>query len=133
MTRTKSSRFIAMLLAVVMVFSAMPITVLTANAAAASGNTTDFLGGSGTEADPYLISNKTHLNNVRNYLNANFKLMCDIDFADADFAEGGAFYNNGKGFTPIGSWTNKFTGTFDGNGFAVKKLYINTDSDAGLF
>ena len=48
MTGTKSSRFIAMLLAVVMVFSAMPMTALTANAATASGNTTEFAGGAGT-------------------------------------------------------------------------------------
>jgi len=82
--------------------------------------TTDFHAGSGTETDPFLIATKEHLNNVRYYTSAHFKLLCDIEFSDADFAEGGAFYNNGTGFTPI----DQFTGVFDGNGFAIKNIYI---------
>ena len=104
----------------------------------ATGNTTEFAGGEGTEVSPYLIANKTHLNNVRNYLSVHFKLVNDIEFEDVDFVEGGAFYNNGAGFAPIGSDdSSAFTGVFDGNGCAVKNLYINITSDstvyAGLF
>ena len=39
------------------------------------------------------------------------------------------------GWTPIGSDTNNFTGTFDGNGFRITNLYINrpTTDYVGLF
>ncbi|MBQ6810477.1 MAG: hypothetical protein IJO94_03630, partial [Firmicutes bacterium] len=62
----------------------------------------EFAGGSGTEDNPYLIADKYQLNNVRNHLDAHFKMTADIEFTEADFAEGGAFYNNGAGWKPIG-------------------------------
>ncbi len=102
-------------------------------------NTTEFAGGFGTEQSPYLIETKYHLNNVRNYLDAHFKMIADVEFTDADFSQGGAFYNGGKGFEPIGTDENSaFTGSFDGNGFTVKNFYTNISSDisyvyAGLF
>ena len=135
MTRTKGSRFIAMLLAVVMVFSTMPMTVLTANATTESGNTTEFAGGSGTAEDPYLISTKYHLDNVRNYLSSNFKLINDIEFTGVDFSEDGDFYNYGICWKPIGDNTDKFTGKFDGGNFEIKNLQIHKkNSDyVGLF
>lgn len=129
MKRIKGSQFIAMVLAVLMVFTAMPLTALTVHATTASGNTTEFAGGSGTADDPYLISTKEHLDNVRNYLTANFKMINDIEFADEDFAEGGAFYNNGSGWEPI----RNFSGIFDGNFYAISNLYINGDKYVGLF
>ena len=105
---------------------------------ASAANTADFAGGSGTEADPYLISTTAQLNNVRKYLGAHFKMMCDVEFTKADFATGGALYNGGAGWEPIGTKDSPFTGTFDGNGFAVKNLYVNISSSsadvyAGLF
>ncbi len=85
------------------------------------------------------IYSKSDLNNVRNNLAGSYILMNDIEFTDEDFAEGGAFYNNGAGWTPIGENNSEaFTGTFDGNGFVIKNLYVNIDSEnadvfAGLF
>ncbi len=113
-----------------------PMGIFSVNAEA-----TDFAGGSGTQADPYLIETKEQLNNVRNYLDAHFKLIADIVFTDADFALGGAFYNDGKGWAPIGdSYVNKFTGVFDGNGHVIKNLkidYVNIEDSVnncfGLF
>ena len=121
-------RIISLMLILVMAIGLMPTVTFAAN-------TTEFAGGSGTEADPYLISTKTHLNNVRNYLSAHFKMIADIEFTDADFAEGGDFYNNGKGFVPIGTdFSPAFTGCFDGNGYAIKNLYVKSTSNyAGLF
>jgi len=93
-----------------------------------------FAGGTGTKNDPYLIETKDQLDNVRNYLDAHFKMIADIEFTDADFAEGGDFYNNGKGWEPIGiSESTAFTGVFDGNGHVIKNLYINKDNHTGLF
>lgn len=73
----------------IMLVAAFAVTV-----AFAVENTTEFAGGDGTEANPYLISTKVHLNNVRNHLDAHFKMTADIVFADADFAAGGAFHND---------------------------------------
>ncbi|MBQ6947909.1 MAG: hypothetical protein IJN42_07665, partial [Clostridia bacterium] len=117
-------RIVSFILVLVMVIGLMPTVVLAAS-------TTRFAGGSGTKNDPYLISNKTHLDNVRNYLSAHFKMTADIEFTDADFKYGGGFYNSGKGWMPIGmNLDSAFTGTFDGNGFAIKNLYINISSSA---
>lgn len=113
------------LLSVVLVVLLM-FTITTISPISVSSATTEFAGGNGTVDNPYLISNKNHLNNMRNHLNSNFKLICDIEFSAADFAENGDFYNNGMGFEPIGlSSNNNFCGTFDGNGYAIKNLYMN--------
>ncbi|WP_052299735.1 GLUG motif-containing protein [Treponema primitia] len=36
-------------------------------------------------------------------------------------------------WTAIGSYSARFTGTFDGGGWAIRNLYINSDGDQGLF
>lgn len=96
----------------------------------------EFLGGNGTEQDPYMIASKVHLNNVRNHLDAHYIMMADIQFSTSDFEEGGDFYNDGKGWEPIGNSRDlPFTGVFDGNGYVIRGLQINaTDSVyVGLF
>ena len=117
-------------------------TVLTSlfvvTASAATGNTTEFAGGTGTEADPYLIETKEHLNNVRNDLEAYYKLVADIVFTEADFAANGDFYNDASGFVPIGTKDATFCGSFDGNGYSIRNLLIynsttTSDAYAGLF
>lgn len=70
------------------------------------------------------ISSKEDFNNIRNDLNGNYYLTCDIEFTEADFAPGGAFYNDGKGFVPIGNGKSPFTGTFDGRGHTVSGVKI---------
>ena len=132
--KKKGKQLFAVLLSIAMIITTMPLGVVTASAI-----TTEFAGGSGTEADPYLVETKEHLNNVRNDLDAHYKMIADIEFSAADFAVGGDFYNNGTGWKPIGSGTtNKsFTGVFDGNGYSVKNIIINIQSEqtvfAGLF
>ena len=63
---------------------------------------------------------------------AGYELTKDLDFdADAD----GAAYTKGQGWAPIGSRTNPYTATFDGNGHTIANLFINephTDR-TGLF
>jgi hypothetical protein len=94
-----------------------------------------FAGGSGTETSPYLIETKEHLNNVRKDLDAHYKLIADIVFAETDFANGGVFYNSAKGWEPIGTEDDPFTGVFDGNGHSIKNLYIKNvgGGSVGLF
>ena len=88
-------------------------------------------------SDYIKITTKEELNAVRNDLGAKYVLMADIVFTSADFASGGAFYNGGAGWTPIGTQSNAFTGVFDGNGHTIQNLKINITSGttvyAGLF
>ena len=124
-------KLLALLLTLVMLVTVLPIGALTVSAE----NTTEFLGGDGTEENPYLISNKTHLNNVRNHLDAHFKMVADIEFTEADFAKGGEFYNDGQGWKPIGGAGEPsfFTGSFHGNSHTIAGLISHRSSVAGLF
>ena len=118
-------------------------TVLTSlfvvTASAATGNTTEFAGGTGTADDPYLIETKYQLDNVRKNLSANYKLIGNIIFDSEDFTENGDFYNDGCGWQPIGQKNEPFNGIFDGNGYFVQNLHINAvtldrgNTYAGLF
>ena len=97
--------------------------ILLAAFATVSASAADFKGGTGTATDPYLISSKEQLNEVRNNLDKHFKLTSNITFTAADFAKGGAFYNEGAGWIPIGETDKKpFYGTFDGNGKTISGL-----------
>lgn len=126
-------RFLALVLTVALIVSLCPLGTFSLTASAAgvgSGNTTEFAGGSGTASDPYLISTKEHLNNVRMYLSAHFKMLNDLTFDGSDFLYGGDFFNNGIGWKPIGT----FKGVFDGNNCTISNLYVDTATDnIGLF
>lgn len=82
-----------------------------------------FAGGTGTELDPYLIEDAFDLDAVRNDLTAHYKLIKNIDLNISPF-------NQGEGWVPIGdnstdSNASRFRGTFDGNNYVIKNLYIN--------
>ena len=130
--KKKGKQLFAVLLSIAMIITTMPFGIVTANAV-----TTQFAGGSGTKADPYLIETKEHLNNVRNDLNAHYKLIADIVFTDADFAAGGDFYNDASGWAPIGnSEQNPFSGIFEGNNFSITGIEVSPAhlyNSAGLF
>lgn len=81
-----------------------------------------FEDGDGTPGDPFIITNRFQLNSVRFLLDQNFELANDIVFDSEDFEEGGAFFNSGLLWEPIGSETDPFTGTLDGKGFAIDNL-----------
>ncbi len=84
--------------------------------------------GDGTAENPYQITDKYELDAVRNDLTAHYILMNDIEFTEADFAEGGDFEG---GFTPIGSYDKSFTGVFDGNGKSLKNIRITIINYSG--
>ncbi|MBM6619109.1 InlB B-repeat-containing protein [Bacillus suaedaesalsae] len=76
------------------------------------------------------------LNKVRNNLSGKYIVMNDIDLTEAT-RENGSFYNEGKGWIPIGTETTPFQGTFDGNGYKISGLNQQIKSElviyAGLF
>lgn len=84
-----------------------------------------FAGGSGTEEDPYLVETADHLNNVREFLDSQFKQIMDINL---DIAP----YNIGEGWVPIGSTNNYFTGIYDGQDYTITNLYINRPDEPGM-
>lgn len=92
---------------------------------------------------PHMISTTEDLDKIRTHIHADeatgtktitgyFKLANDIVFDDADFKDGGKFYNAGQTWIPLGH-TNvagdppdaaEFCGTFDGDGHSIKNLKI---------
>lgn len=93
------------------------------------------LKGSGTKTSPYIISDAFDLETVSEYAddNAYFVLENDIVFSAEDFEFGGDFYNEGNGFTPIGTKKAAFNGTFDGAGHKISGIKINGTDFASLF
>lgn len=80
--------------------------------------------GTGIASDPYLITNADQLFEVRNNLNASYRLMADIDMSE--------WLNENspnEGWSPIGSESAPFSGIFDGNNHAILHLYINRQTD----
>ncbi len=87
----------------------------------------DFAGGSGTSVDPYQIANGAQLALMARQVNegtdasAYFELIADIDIS-------------GHQWTPIGSSSNKFSGSFNGKGHTITGMTINAESsNQGLF
>ena len=91
-----------------------------------------FAGGTGTESDPYQISNGAELAYLAQQVNAGesysdkyFTLTNDIDLGS-------------KEWTPIGNenenWNDyKFKGTFDGDGHIIRSLNVPDTALPGLF
>jgi hypothetical protein len=97
-----------------------------AEASVSATPSAEFADGSGTEEDPYLISSVYHLNNVRNHLDKHFRLTADLDLS---------VYGTDEGWEPIGTETNPFTGSFDGDDHIIRNLFIDRfwDPKIGLF
>ncbi len=105
-----------------------------------------YSGGSGTDADPYLISNLDDLKELCQTTadwSATFSQTTDIDASqtqywdDADENTNSNKYDdpndatdtgNNEGFPPIGNNTTKFTGEYRGNGHKISGLHINRGS-----
>jgi hypothetical protein len=95
-----------------------------------------FAGGTGIEDNPYQIVDWYQLYNVRNDLDSYFMLMSNLDSTTAGYEEQASpTANQGKGWQPIGSYGSPFAGTFDGEGYEIRDLFINRPDEAcvGLF
>jgi len=85
------------------------------------------------DANAYQINNCLQLQGMNLNLDGDYVLMNDVNCYD-DTHSGGALYNGGAGFEPVGPNTAgwyppnySFTGTFDGQGHVVSDIYINRD------
>lgn len=94
-----------------------------------------FCGGTGEEGSPYEICDWTHLNNVRNHLDAHFILMNDLDEDTNGYdALASATANDGAGWDPIGvNHDGRFMGTFNGDNYTITGLFIDRTYAVGLF
>lgn len=114
--------------------------VLTWNGAAANA----FDSGSGTDEDPFIISNGGQLAYLANLVNdgnsyysgLSYKLDCDIVLNDTEnYSDWGSIAPDNK-WTPIGGCQSNvyFSGTFDGDGHTVSGMYVSGDYEySGLF
>ena len=69
-------------------------------------------------------------------LGGHHLLMNDLDFSTAGYGELACnTANQGKGWQPIGTSDDPFTGTFDGQGYRISDMFINRpdQSTVGLF
>lgn len=99
--------------------------------------------GAGISSDPFLINTAAELAKLAELVNANNTTynasgVCYLLTADLDLSGYGAGYNGGKGWIPIGhqdTGSLYFKGNFDGNGFKITGLYINSTGydNTGLF
>jgi hypothetical protein len=76
------------------------------------------------------------LDDVRDNLDGSYLLMNDLDLTTAGYTElASPTANQGRGWGPIGTWPDVFTGTFDGQGFEISDLFIDRlgEDNVGLF
>jgi len=82
--------------------------------------------GTGTEINPYIITNVEELQQMKTNLDAYYELGNDVDASET------YTWNEGRGFGPVGNHPSPFTGVFDGQGHRIKALHINRPSDTGV-
>ncbi|MBQ1283437.1 MAG: hypothetical protein IIY18_00345, partial [Clostridia bacterium] len=99
-----------------------------------------YTDGIGTADDPYIISSAAELAYMSAQvgagvgLNAYYKLGADITFNENLLGEDGLLSKTPSvSFTPIGTSSNKFGGSFDGDGHTISGLYSYTNGYGGLF
>lgn len=82
--------------------------------------------GTGTQNDPYVITNASQLNQIRNDLDAYYVLGNDIDLSE-DTKPGGKLSLKSETCSEGFGWEaiNGFSGSLDGQGHTIKGLYQN--------
>lgn len=76
------------------------------------------------------------LDEIRDDLDSQFILMNNLDSTTDGYTElASSTANEGKGWLPIGIWPNPFAGSFDGQGFEIRDLFIDREGEdyVGLF
>jgi len=94
--------------------------------------------GGGTSENPLKIATAEQLATLAEWVNTNRSLYRERHYilvANIDLSDFGVDFNAGRGWIPIGTWTNPFRGHFDGDGFTIRNLFIHNDGvdNLGLF
>jgi|GEM_PF-4440303 len=120
-----SGQLLVVLLAVTLLLPTLSFNFSFLPTQAASGDTSD---------SPIIITTPAELDGIRNGLNKHYKLGKNIDLTDY-LAPSGNGHNEGDGWEPIGTYSNPFTGSLDGDGYVITGLWINrpTTDNVGLF
>lgn len=111
-----TKRFIALLICITMLFATVSMSI---DPIAASE--VIFESGDGTKENPYVIKTAEQLQSVNNDLSASYILGDSIDLSSID------------NWTPLGTNTAPFTGTFNGNGYIIYDVSINIHYDSNDF
>lgn len=91
-------------------------------------------GSDGIEGCCYSINGLDDLEALQKYVDAGRKTKGIIFFMTRDVDMSYKYHVDGNSWHPIGDVNNPFVGIFDGQGYTVKYLYINTsEEDQGLF
>ncbi|MFW6142548.1 MAG: hypothetical protein ACOC53_08340, partial [Candidatus Saliniplasma sp.] len=91
-SRKAGSVFLVVFVATILLLSVLiPLTTETTVRGTSDTLEVDltFAGGSGTESDPYQISNVTELQNMSDDLTAHYELISDIDASETENWNGG--------------------------------------------
>ncbi len=85
--------------------------------------------GTGTLANPWIINSCLELQKVNEHLDGNYAIGGNINCYES------SSWNGGAGFTPIGTYANSFSGSFDGKGYSVSgiKIILPATNYVGLF
>ncbi len=130
----KRTRILAVVLTVVMLLAVMPFSAVSAASKVWDGTVADgFASGSGTEDDPYIITNGAELALLLDFDSTDlyFELGNDIALSDTSAAN---WYENAKEWPYI-----SFYGNFDGKGYTVSGVCVNPETldseyeNVGLF
>lgn len=132
----KTKRILSLLLCAALV---SPFMLVTSRAADIWDGTAQApTQGSGSSSDPYQIGTAEELAWFAQEVNGGSTGVCAVLTAGielnntADWADW-ATTPPANTWTPIGNGTNRFTGSFDGNGYMVRGLYIGSGNMLGLF
>jgi len=82
------------------------------------------------------IRNWHDLHAIRHHLGRNYVLMNDLDSAAPGYMElASSTADQGRGWQPIGISDERFTGSFDGQGYEIRDLFVNRSDESlvGLF
>jgi hypothetical protein len=93
-------------------------------------------GMAGCVPPPIEIRDWYDLHAIRNNLGGSYILMNDLNSTTAGYIElASDTANGGRGWEPIGTSDDQFTGSFNGQGYEIRDLFINRpDEDyVGLF
>ncbi|MGN0442592.1 MAG: GLUG motif-containing protein [Acutalibacteraceae bacterium] len=134
----KTHKLLSVILSLVITISSLSFAAVSASAAEITPKEPDIISEVyqiGTKEELYWFADKVNNDNA-NYGSASAVLTADI-VVNTDVLNDSGELNTGTftSWTPIGNDSNKYTGTFDGQGHTVSGLYFNgTSTDyVGLF